>query len=112
MQRTALVLVATILSASTASTLAAGLVSYDIVDGRSIPDPLTGAPGDPVRGKAIAADRKLGNCLACHVIPALRDEPFHGNVGPSLAGVSNRLKDVEQMLLEIISPRWKPQPER
>lgn len=26
--------------------------------------------------------------------------------------VSNRLKDVEQMLLEIISPRWKPQPER
>lgn len=104
MQRTALVLVATILSASTASTLAAGLVSYDIVDGRSIPDPLTGAPGDPVRGKAIAADRKLGNCLACHVIPALRDEPFHGNVGPSLAGVSNRLKEGE-LRLWVVDPK-------
>ena len=104
MKRTALLLAATILSASAVATLAAGLVAYEVVGGRSIPVSLTGKPGDPARGKVIAADRKLGNCLACHVIPALADLPFHGDVGPSLAGVAERYSEGE-LRLWVVDPK-------
>jgi sulfur-oxidizing protein SoxX len=38
-------------------------------------------------GKEIAFDRKLGNCLACHMIEG---GDMAGNIGPPLAGVSAR----------------------
>lgn len=38
-------------------------------------------------GKEIAFDRKLGNCLACHVIAG---GDMAGNIGPPLAGVLGR----------------------
>lgn len=38
-------------------------------------------------GKEIAFDRKLGNCLACHMIDG---GDMAGNIGPPLAGVSAR----------------------
>lgn len=104
MKWTALLLAATISSASTAASLAAELIAYEVVDGRSIPDSLTGKPGDAARGRAIAADRKLGNCLACHVIPALAELPFHGNVGPSLAGVADRFSEAE-LRLWVVDPK-------
>ena len=34
-----------------------------------IPAPLTGAKGDPVRGRAIVANRQVGLCLLCHSGP-------------------------------------------
>lgn len=40
--------------------------AYVVVDGVSIPEPLTGAPGDAARGAAVAADPARGGCLACH----------------------------------------------
>ena len=104
MKWTTLLSAATMVGASTASSLAAELVSYEIVDGRSIPVSLTGKAGDPARGKTIAGDRKLGNCLACHVIPALADLPFHGNVGPSLAGVADRYSEGE-LRLWVVDPK-------
>src|SRR4051812_37836655 len=39
------------------------------VVGDAIPEPLTGAPGDPARGRAIVADRQKGLCLLCHPGP-------------------------------------------
>lgn len=51
---------------------------------------LTGVPGDAERGAEIFKDRKLGNCLACHVNADMKDELFHGTVGPSLDGVGSR----------------------
>ena len=104
MKWTTLLSAATMVGASTAWSLAAELVSYEIVDDRSIPVSLTGKPGDPARGKTIAGDRKLGNCLACHVIPALADLPFHGNVGPSLAGVADRYSEGE-LRLWVVDPK-------
>lgn len=56
----------------------------------AIPAPLTGKPGDPREGAKVVAERRLGNCLSCHEIDALRREEFHGNVGPSLDGVARR----------------------
>jgi sulfur-oxidizing protein SoxX len=56
----------------------------------AIPAPLTGKPGDPKEGKKVVVERRLGNCLSCHEIDALRREPFHGDVGPPLDGVAGR----------------------
>ncbi len=39
------------------------LVKYEIVGGERIDKSLTGQPGDPVNGRKVAIDRKLGNCL-------------------------------------------------
>lgn len=51
---------------------------------------LTGQPGDPVAGRDAFADRKKGNCLACHANTDLNQQLFHGEVGPLLDGVAGR----------------------
>ena len=57
--------------------------------------PLTDAAGDAEKGRSIFANRKLGNCLACHENGDLDAELFHGEVGPSLNGVGNRFSEAE-----------------
>ncbi len=64
------------------------LPPYRVV-GDEIPASLTGAPGDPARGRAVAAGR-AGNCLACHNMP-IPEQQFHGDIGPNLAGIGARL---------------------
>ena len=64
---------------------------------------LTGAPGDPAAGRAAFADRKLGNCLACHANSDLSDQLFHGEVGPSLDGVADRYSPVELRAIVVDS---------
>ncbi len=51
---------------------------------------LTGVAGDPDAGQAVVLNRKLGNCLACHVNADMDDQPFHGDVAPPLDGVADR----------------------
>lgn len=80
---------------ATSQVNAAGL---KIVDG-GIPDSLTGAAGDPAAGRDAMINRKLGNCLACHEVSALREEPFHGEVGPSLDDVASRYNEAQLRLL-------------
>ena len=65
---------------------AEGLVAFEIV-GTSIPGALT-STSDPERGRAVVIHRQQGNCLACHEIPALADQPFHGDeeIGPDRLG--------------------------
>jgi L-cysteine S-thiosulfotransferase len=79
------------------------LVDYAIED-EGISQSLTGEPGDPERGRVVASERKLGNCLACHKIPALTNMPFHGEIGPDLAGVANRYEQGE-LRLWIVDPK-------
>jgi L-cysteine S-thiosulfotransferase len=69
------------------------LTPFDVVVAAgvaAIPAPLTGTPGDPKEGGKVVAERRLGNCLSCHEIDALRREEFHGDIGPSLDGVARR----------------------
>lgn len=76
------------------------LVSYEIVDG-TIPASLTGQPGDPAAGRKVLFDRKLGNCLACHMVSDLEDQPFHGEVGPPLDGVADRWDEATLRMLIV-----------
>jgi L-cysteine S-thiosulfotransferase len=61
---------------------------YRIV-GDAIPASLTGAEGDPERGRAIVTNRQVGLCLLCHSGP-FPEEKFQGNMAPDLAGAGAR----------------------
>jgi sulfur-oxidizing protein SoxX len=91
------------LAAAPGTGLAGGeLVRFRIVGGNAIPEPLTGGPGDAERGRQIAVDRALGNCVACHAMPV--DAPLQGNVGPDLKGVGSRLTQGE-LRLRVVDPK-------
>ena len=80
----------------------AALLPYVIV-GDAIPASLTGAPGAPVRGKAIVASRQTGLCLLCHSAP-LPEEKFQGTIGPDLADAGSRSTE-GQLRLRVVDPR-------
>ncbi|TMH56222.1 MAG: sulfur oxidation c-type cytochrome SoxX [Betaproteobacteria bacterium] len=48
-----------------------------------MPVSLTGAKGDPARGRAIVANRQVGLCLLCHSGP-FPEERFQGDLAPDL----------------------------
>lgn len=77
-------------------------VPYRVV-GDAIAQPLTGQPGDPVRGRAIVASRQQGLCLLCHTGP-FPEERFQGNLAPDLAGAGQRWS-AAQLRLRIVDAR-------
>jgi sulfur-oxidizing protein SoxX len=79
---------------------------YAVV-GDAIPESLTGAPGDPVRGKAIVTSRQTGLCLLCHSAP-LQEEKFQGTIGPDLGGAGSRYSEGELRLRMVDSRRLNP----
>lgn len=88
---------ATIMALGLTGAAIAGTVGPDEVkfeDG-AIAASLTGKPGDAAAGRNVFANRKLGNCLACHQNEDLRAEPFHGEVGPMMDGAGDRWSEAE-----------------
>ena len=75
---------------------------YTVV-GDAVPASLTGAPGDPVRGKTIVVSRQTGLCLLCHSAP-LPEEKFQGTIGPDLKGAGSRNTE-GQLRLRIVDSR-------
>ena len=57
---------------------------------------------DAARGREIAAGRQA-NCLACHHMP-IPEQPFHGDLGPDLAGVADRLTE-GALRLRLVDPK-------
>lgn len=49
-------------------------------------------------GKAVARDRKKGNCLACH---AMADGNLPGNIGPPLVAMKARFPDKAELRAQI-----------
>src|SRR5438128_11282999 len=68
----------------------------------SIAQSLTGKAGDPVRGRAIVANRTVGLCLLCHSAP-IPEERFQGNLAPTLAGAGLR-STPGQLRLRMVDP--------
>ena len=72
-----------------------------------IPDSLTGAKGDPVRGRAIVANRQVGLCLLCHSGP-FPEERFQGDLAPDLRGAGARWSESQLRLRIVDSGRINP----
>jgi len=92
--------------------LAAALVAACAVAGgahahEALPDSLTGARGDPARGRAIVANRQVGLCLLCHSGP-FPEERFQGDLAPDLRGAGRRWTEGQLRLRIVDSGRINP----
>ena len=83
------------------------LVAGKAVGDEGIPASLTGAKGDPARGRAIVANRQAGLCLLCHTGP-FPEERFQGNLAPDLREAA-RLTEAEIRLRLVDPARVNPQ---
>ncbi|MGE0844814.1 MAG: sulfur oxidation c-type cytochrome SoxX [Flavobacteriaceae bacterium] len=86
--------------AATADAVGPDDVKFE--DGK-VASSLTGAAGDVATGSKVFADRKLGNCLACHANKDQSDQLFHGEVGPPLDGVADRWSPEELRAIVVDS---------
>jgi len=84
------------------SAFAGEQVAYTIVED-GIPTALSVEAGNVERGRDAMINRKQGNCLACHAISVLSDQPFHGEVGPTLDGVAGRWDEPQLRLILVNS---------
>lgn len=77
------------------------------VEGDAIPQPLTGQPGDPVRGSALMQDRQRSLCSLCHAGPFA---PAHqqGTLAPDLRGIGARLSEGQLRLRVVDMKRLVP----
>jgi sulfur-oxidizing protein SoxX len=73
----------------------------------AMPESLTGAKGDPARGRAIVANRQVGLCLLCHRGP-FPEERFQGNLAPDLRGAGHRWSEGQLRLRVVDSGRVNP----
>ena len=76
------------------------------IAGDAIPNSLTGAPGDPVRGRAIVTNRQ-STCLLCHTGP-FPEEKFQGNLSPDLRGTGKRWSEGQLRLRVVDARRLNP----
>ena len=93
-------------SAQAQEPSAAGMRPYQIV-GDAIPQSLTGAAGDPMRGRAIVTNRQVGLCLLCHSGP-FPDEKFQGTLAPDLKGSGARAGEGQLRLRIVDASRLNP----
>jgi sulfur-oxidizing protein SoxX len=96
-----------LLLASTVQAADAPLVAYKIV-GDAIPASLTGAPGDPGRGRAIVGDRRVGLCLLCHTGP-FPEPRLQGTLAPDLQGTGSRFSAGQLRLRLVDATRLNPE---
>ena len=95
---------ATVLTAG--EGVSAAVVPYE-VRGDAIEQPLAGLVGDPVRGRAIVADRRTGLCLLCHTGP-FPEERTPGNLSTDLAGAGARWSEGQLRLRLVDARRLNP----
>jgi sulfur-oxidizing protein SoxX len=70
-----------------------------VIRGDSIVESLTGAGGDPARGRALVLER-TSTCILCHSGP-FPEEKFQGDLAPNLAGSGTRWS-VGQLRLRLV----------
>lgn len=78
---------------------------YEVV-GDAIPKSLTGAPGDPERGRAVVV-RRENTCLLCHSGP-FPEQRFQGDLSPNLKGTGSRWSEGELRLRLVDAARLNP----
>lgn len=99
------VLLAGCVALSATTLMAANIAPSDVkIENLIAPQSLTDQAGDPVEGRKTFANRKLGNCLACHANSDLSEQLFHGEVGPALNGAGSRWS-TEQLRAIVINAK-------
>jgi sulfur-oxidizing protein SoxX len=81
------------------------LVAY-VVDGDAIAASLTGAAGDPARGRALAINRQT-TCVLCHAVPQTA-ATLQGDLAPDLAGSGGRWSEGQLRLRLVDASRLNP----
>jgi len=76
------------------------------ITGDAIPQPLTGAAGDPARGRALVLER-TSTCILCHSGP-FPEERFPGDLAPNLAGSGRRWSEGQLRLRLVDASRLNP----
>lgn len=76
-------------------------------DSEVIVDSLSGAPGDPERGRVIVLSRQSGLCILCHSGP-FPEERFQGNLAPDLALSASRLSAAQLRARIVDASRFNP----
>ncbi len=71
---------------------------------QSMPASLTGAPGDPERGRELVANRQKGDCLSCHKLSLLSAVADQGAIGSALDGIGGRYSDA-QLRQVLVQPK-------
>jgi L-cysteine S-thiosulfotransferase len=77
------------------------------IAGDAIPTSLTGARGDPARGRAIVTNRHVGLCLLCHSGP-FPEERLQGTLAPALGGAGARFSEGQLRLRVVDASRLNP----
>ncbi len=94
-----------ILAAASPCAAQDALRPYELV-GDAIPKSLTGAPGDPERGRAVVVKRE-NTCLLCHSGP-FPEQRFQGDLSPNLKGTGSRWSEGELRLRLVDASRLNP----
>jgi sulfur-oxidizing protein SoxX len=76
------------------------------ITGDAIPQPLTGAAGDPARGRALVLER-TSTCILCHSGP-FPEQRFQGDLAPNLAGSGRRWSEGQLRLRLVDASRLNP----
>jgi sulfur-oxidizing protein SoxX len=76
------------------------------ITGDTIPESLTGAPGDAMRGRALVLER-TSTCILCHSGP-FPEEKFQGDLAPSLSGSGSRWSEGQLRLRLVSASRLNP----
>jgi sulfur-oxidizing protein SoxX len=90
-----------------AAVVAACCVASPVHGQDALSQSLTGAKGDPERGRAIVVNRQVGLCLLCHSGP-FPEERFQGNLAPDLKGAGRRWSEGQLRLRIVDSSRVHP----
>ena len=91
-------------SAVYAADVAPGEIQF-MEDNSQVMTSISGKAGDAGAGRKLFSNRKLGNCLACHINSDMKEHAFHGEVGPSLDEVAERYTAAELRAIVINSKK-------
>jgi len=99
-----LLLAALVLGVGISSAAATDVAPNDVkIDDGKLAKPVTDKPSSAAAGRKYFADRRLGNCLACHANKEMSEQLFHGEVGPALDGIARRRKPEELRAIVVDS---------
>jgi sulfur-oxidizing protein SoxX len=85
----------------TATKILLSACAVAVISGTLLMAPFTTASAEEStieKGKAVAFDRTLGNCLSCH---AIEGGELPGNIGPPLVGMKLRFPDKAKLREQI-----------